>query len=313
MIRRLLLLSYCLLLLLPACQPEPGDGKLTVVFPLETSELAGGQLLRVTITLMDNDGQPVEGAVVQAELRAPDGSVFTTIPCADTGQGRYLADYVTLPLRGAGGTWRVTGQATWGEDQQAHGERTFKGLASLSENLQQEYGFCVEIPRSYDCANRSLQHTAEHHEDGSGRVLINNHCHGSICLNVYWQHADLPADSAAAIAIARKQTASLQPNTGVILDHEELLDPNLVAEQTTFKGQPAWHVTGQVHGVRDAGGEAGFIRSGTIEWMILRCPNSPQDAARDWLWSVVIMTTRDSDTYRRDLRDTRDTFECPSK
>ncbi|MBU1878889.1 MAG: hypothetical protein KJ734_08060, partial [Chloroflexi bacterium] len=74
--RRLVaLLGCCLIVLFCACQPEPGDGKLTVIFPLETTELAGGRSLRVTITLMDNDDQPVEGAVVQAELRAPDGSV----------------------------------------------------------------------------------------------------------------------------------------------------------------------------------------------------------------------------------------------
>ena len=60
-----------LLFLAPACQ-SPGDGQLTVVYPLETTELAGGQLLRVTVTLADHpqgpegDGQPLEGATVQA-------------------------------------------------------------------------------------------------------------------------------------------------------------------------------------------------------------------------------------------------------
>ena len=60
---------YCgllILLLFPtlACQ-GPSDGQLAVVFPTESTELAGGQLLRVTVSLADHEGQPIEGATVQ--------------------------------------------------------------------------------------------------------------------------------------------------------------------------------------------------------------------------------------------------------
>ena len=114
--------------LLAAClgPAGPSDGKLTVTFPTQTTERAGGGSFRVTISLVDNDRQPVSGAAVQAELRAPSGSVFATLPCADTGGGRYLSDYVRLPLKGAQGVWRLTARATWGEGKQAQGEGAFR-------------------------------------------------------------------------------------------------------------------------------------------------------------------------------------------
>ncbi|MBU0492618.1 MAG: hypothetical protein KKA73_11500 [Chloroflexi bacterium] len=294
---RLLLCGLCLLLLLPACQPEPGDGKLTVVFPLETTELAGGQLLRVTITLMDNDGQPVEGAVVQAELRAPDGSVFTTIRCADTGQGRYLADYVTLSLRGAGGEWRVVARATWDDGKQAQAERTFKGLPSFSDEIQSEFGFWIEPPNALDCGYRYLRRYPMRYEDGSGWVIISNNCHGIVNMEIHWRRADFPADEAAAIAHAQYLADSAQS------DLTRIPDPGLVAEQMTFKGYDTWHVTGRWKSTRES---TGLIRKGPIEWMIFRCPNS------DWLWTLVILTSSEKVYMDASLRPAWKTFECPT-
>jgi hypothetical protein len=104
------------------------DGSLTVVYPTEAVDLVGGQSLRVTAYLVDRDGQPVEGATAQAELRSPNGAVFATLTCINQGRGRYLADYIHLPLRGAGGTWRVTVRATWnGGQAQAQATQTFTG------------------------------------------------------------------------------------------------------------------------------------------------------------------------------------------
>jgi len=295
---RLLLIGLCLLvlLLLPACQGPGGDGQLTIVFPLETTELAGERSLRVSLSLADNAGQPVEGATVQAELHAPNGDVFATLPCADKGQGRYLADYVQLPTRGAEGTWRVVARATWGDDQQAQAERTFKGLPSLSEELQREYGFWVNVPAPRGFGYSKLWHHAQRYDDGSGYVFIDNRGHGTVRLDVHWRRADLPADAAAACTYVRDLPLSAEA--------EHIRDPNLVAELTTFQGKSAsaghcvWLVTGRLlsgHGYTALGGD--------IEWLILRCPDSP------WLWTLVIHTS--NPTYVEHLRQTRETFECP--
>ena len=88
----------------PTQTPALQAGSLRVISPLETTTLYGGQALRASVYLVDHDGQPVEGALVQAELWSPGGDMFAAISCADKGQGRYLADLVELPLRGSGGT-----------------------------------------------------------------------------------------------------------------------------------------------------------------------------------------------------------------
>ena len=107
----------------PAAQtPVYLDDWLSVVFPLETTELTGGESLRMTALLVDQDGQPVKKAAVEAELWAPSGDLFITLPCADMGQGRYLADYVDLPMRGSEGAWRVVIRAAWDDVKRARAE-----------------------------------------------------------------------------------------------------------------------------------------------------------------------------------------------
>jgi len=288
---RLLLIGCCLALLLPACQPEPNDGKLTVVFPLETTELTGERSsLRVTLSLVDNKGQPVEGAAVQVQLVAPDGNTFATPPCAEAGPGRYQADYVQLPTRGAEGTWRVVARATWADGKQAHAERAFKGLPSLSEELQREYGFWVNVPGPRGFGYSKLWHHAQRYDDGSGYVFIDNRGHGTVRLDVHWRHADFPADAASACAYVRDLPLSA--------DAAHILDPKLAAEQTTFQEKSAWLVTGRTlsgHGYTALGGD--------IEWVVFQCPDS------DWLWTLVIHTSNPS--YVEHLRQTRETFQCP--
>ena len=300
LIRRLVLFGCFLILSFSACQQSPGDGRLTITYPLETTELAGERSLRVSLSLAGNDGQAVEGATVQAELHAPNGDVFATLPCADKGQGRYLADYVQLPARGAEGTWRVVARATWGDDQQAQAERTFKGLPSLSEELQREYGFWLQTPSVPGCGYNSLQHRAERLSDGSGYVLTYNACHGRINVDVHWQPAAFPADETAAIAHAQELTAVAQHEEHYLLN----LEPDLAAQRTTFHGQSAstghcvWLVTGRSKTSHSK------IRGGPVEWLIFDCPHS------DWLWTIVISTSNES-AYMDHLRTIRDTFECP--
>lgn len=292
MLRRLLLFGCFLVLLLPACQ-EPGAGRLTVVFPPENTELSGLQLLRVVLNLRDRDGQPVEGASVQAELRAPTGDVFATLDCTDKGQGRYLADdYVQLPLRGSQGTWRVVARATWGDGQQAQAERDFKGLPSLSEEIQNEFGFWIDVPKPKGYGYNRLWHYAQRNDDGSGYVFIDNPGHGSQRADTHWRHADWPANEAAARAYVRDLPLSAE--------RDLIPDPKLVAEQTTFQERPAWLVTGRTVS------NQGYNRppSRLIEWVIFQCPDSP------WLWTLAIHTK--NPTYVEHLRTTRETFECPA-
>jgi len=276
------------------------DGSLTMTFPLETTELVGGQSLRVTASLVDHNDQPVKGATVQAELQDPNGDAFVTVPCTDKGQGRYLSDYVRLPLQGTKGTWRVVARATWGDECQAQAEQTFKGLSSFSEELQSLYGFWIElsdlfpynVPHADDPRNKYWPY-----EDGGYVILANNFFRGGtynhfVMLDVHWRHADLPSDEAAAVACVR----SLAGPHGKTMD---IPTANLATERVTFRGWPAWRVNGHWESTLSNGNPP---PGGLVEWMVFLCPGS------NWLWTVVIATN--DAMYMDDLRTLRETFEC---
>jgi hypothetical protein len=272
-----------------------------MTFPLETTELVGGQSLRVTASLVDHNDRPVEGATVQAELQTPNGDVLATLPCADKGQGHYLSDYVRLPLRGTEGTWRVVVGATWGRDGQAQVEQTFKGLSSFNEELQSLYGFWIElsdlfpynVPHADDPRNKYWPY-----KDGGYVILANNFFRGGtynhfVMLDVHWRRADL-IDEAAAVAYVQ----NLAGPHGKTMD---IPATNLVTEPVSFRGWPAWRVNGHWESTPANGNPP---PGGLVEWMVFSCPGS------DWLWTVVI-ATNDEESSMDDLRTLRETFECP--
>jgi hypothetical protein len=277
---------------------------LNVTFPLESTELVGGQALRVTVSLVDHDGQPVEGATVRVELWMPSGQAIAMLPCADRGQGRYLADYVRLPLQGTDGIWHVAAQATLANGERVQGRGTFRGISSPSETYQDRYGFWIEPPRlfGYNLADYSFQGGGLHFEDwpyeDGGYVILDNYRYNKANatfadLDVHWRRASFPADEAAAIARVQNLADLYRQDPGT-----PRMD--LTAEQATFQDRPAWRVTGQWKALNATGPT---VRH-PAEWMIFRCPGS------DYLWTLAI--SADNAMYMNDLRAVRETFECPA-
>jgi hypothetical protein len=289
----------------PTLQPSPtpvhvsekSQGvSLSMIFPLEDSELDSGQVLRVTVLLTNDEGLPMEKAAVEAEVYSPDGNVFARQSLVDKGLGRYLADPLTLPERGASGGWHVVVTTVGDNGKQAQVERAFEVIPSYSEAYQIKYGFWIKVPDFFNCHGGDQWFTDKLYEDGSGYVHMNNHCHGSganiVWLDVRWQETAFPADEAATVAYVLTHHASFQQDH----DHPE---ENLRVEQGVFQGQPAWYVSGKWKNIVSNTPQAG----GPVEWVIFRCPDS------DWLWTLVIST--DSTQYMSGLRVLRETFECP--
>ncbi len=283
------------------------EGLLSIVSPLETARLSGGEDLRVALDLVDGDDVPVEGAEAQAELWTPSGELFASLPCKDAGRGRYLSDHVTLPLRGASGTWHVIGKASLPAGQQAEAERTFEADPSVSEMYRDRYGFWIEYPRIFALGTGfyNLSESGGLHfedwlnEDGSGYVILDNYRYDALgvtfaALEIHWRHAEYPADAATAIALARSLAESG-------LHHQDPDTPvtKLTAEATTYQGRPAWHVLGR-------GSEYYVSKAAAeypVEWLIFQCSGS------DWLWSLVLST--DKEDYMDHLWAVQQTFECP--
>jgi len=284
------------------------EGSLSIVSPLESTPVSGGQDIRISLRLVDHDGQPVEAAAVQAELWTPAGELLASLPCADRGDGRYLSDYVRLPLRGAGGTWHVVGSATWNEGQQADVEGTLQAAPSVSEMYQSQYGFWLEQPRIFGLGTGfyNLSQSGGLHfedgldEDGSGYAIFDNYRYdvagvSFAVLEIHWRRAEFPADGAAAMALAQSLA-----QTG--LHHQDAGTPltKLTAAKATFQGGPAWQVLGR--------GKEYYVSAAAAEYpvqcLIFNCPGSK------WLWSLVIAT--DHEPYVEPLRALQATFECPA-
>jgi hypothetical protein len=274
-------------------------------FPLETTELKGGQGLRVGVSLVGPDDEPIAGATVQAELWAPDGDHVASFTCADKGAGRYLADRVPLPLRGAGGTWRVVAGASWAQGGRAEVERTILVLPSLSDRYRELYGFWVEPPSVFglNLAMYNLHSGGLHFEDhlradGSGRVVLDNYRYtatGSTFadLNVYWEDARFPENEAGALAHVE----------GLGRLYRQAVDSPVTvmgAELRTFQDRSAWRLTGEWRTPDRPRAGAGH----PVEWTVFRCPHS------DWLWTLVIYADRQD--HMDDLRAAQATFECPT-
>jgi hypothetical protein len=314
------LVFFVLVLLMSSCRgaPEPlaatavssawpQEASLSITAPLESTQVSGGVSVRIALQLLDHRGVALQGAAVQAELWSPRRELFASLTCADQGGGRYLSEYARLPLRGAGGTWRVIGKAVWAEDRTTKVESTFQASPSISETYRDRYGFWIEYPRVfglgtgfYNLADSGGLHFEDWvRQDGSGYVILDNYRYGAIgvafaALEVHWRQATFPTDGAGAIALA----LSLAKDG---LHHQDPTTPlaAATAKRTEFQGRYAWEVVAEGTEAYVARAGAGYV----VEWLTFRCPGS------GWLWSLVLST--DHEPWMDHLRVMRESFECP--
>ena len=229
--------------------------------------------------------------MVQAELWTPGGELYASLPCIDNNNGHYLAEYVRLPFRGAGGPWNIVGKATWDDDQQAEQEGTFQANPSISEMYQNRYGFWIEQPHIFGLGtgfynlsqSGGLHFEDQLYQDGSGYVELDNYRYDAIgvtfaALEIYWRDAEYPADTASAIAYAQSLVGSGLP-------HQDPGAPlmELTAKQVTFQDRSTWQVTGRTKEFYVSEAAAEY----PVEWLMFTCPGS------DWLWTLVISTDRE--------------------
>jgi hypothetical protein len=282
-------------------------GQLHLISPREDTRVLGGGDIVVALQLVDQEGRPIEGATVHGELWTPGGELLASFACADKGRGQYVGPGVTLPLRGAAGTWRVLGTAIWGDSVVAEVQGAFVAEPSISQLYQDRYGFWIEYPRLFGLGTGfyNLSATGGLHfedkllEDGSGFVILDNYRYQAIgvtfaALEVHWQCVEYPADQEAAVAFAQRLA-----RTGLHHQNPDTPVGELTAAPTVFQGRPAWQVsgTGSEYYVSEA------AAAYPIEWLIFSCPDS------DWLWSLAIHA--DNESFMDSLRSVRESFVCP--
>jgi hypothetical protein len=269
--------------------------------------MSGGQDLRISLTLQDENGYPLDNANVHADLISPDGVVYKRLPCDNLGGGRYLAEIIQLPLHEAGGDWRVFAQASWEGDGLVETEHTFPVRPSISESYHEKYGFWLEPPTLFGFGTGffSLHQGGGLHfedwefEDGGGFVILDNYKYEStgvtfLTLEVHWLPVYYPIDSSAAISLTHRVSETgfhHQDNKSGLME--------LTAEPIKFQESPTWRVTGQYR-------EAYTAKSSSpipFEITIFQCPGA------NLTWSLVI--TSDTQRHMGYLRSKGATFVCP--
>lgn len=276
---------------------------LTIVFPGASTEIAGGQSFRLTLILQDEDGEPVEGALVEAELWSPDGEQYRTLSCSDAKAGRYLANSTALPLRNSQGQWRIIGRAMLGNGVIGEAEGEFIGLRSYSERLQQDFGFWLDLTDlfPYNIANAEDPLLKTYSYGNGGYVILANNLttgqinNSFVILDVHWRELAFPGDAAAAA----DYVLNLAGPHRISLD---LSPADLAVEPGSLLGSQSW----QVIGWWNPGNALGNPRPpAPLDWRIFQCPGSAT------VWTILVTTNEIE--YLDDLRSIRDSFECPSE
>jgi hypothetical protein len=305
--------AICVLLavIMAACSgaaAEPSRvARLSITSPQQNTHISGGGDLRIALSLVDQDDRPLEGASVRVELHDPGGNLHGSMLCADRGGGSYVAETITLPLRGSQGTWRIKAHAATPDGLSTGAEGSFNANPSISEIYQDRYDFWVEYPRIFGLGTGfSNLHSAGglHFEDwliadGNGLVILDNYRYGTVgvtfaTLEVHWLDQRYPVNEQNAISVA-------QESAEAGLHHQEPEAPltAMSAQASGFQGRPAWLVSGE--------GSEFYVSEAAsaypIEWLIFECPGS------DWLWSLVIAA--DEVEYMDHLRTVRSSFACP--
>jgi hypothetical protein len=279
-------------------------GSIEQVYPLPYSELIGGQELRVTLSISDPDGNPIEGFNVRVELWSPAEELYAVLECIDQGGGRCLTDPVTLPLRDGAGTWSILTRVELADGISLVNTGPFQVLRSFSEGLEEDYGFWLDTSSplfAYAGPPFADPKLKFHPYDEGGYVILSNsRINGGVeefvMLDVHWHPTENPQDNDAALA----HIQDLAGPHGMTVDYLDL-----AVEETVFQGAPTWRVFGYwkepiIPGVNRLG-ETTY----PAEWLIFPCPGS------EYTWTILITARNSGDLPG--LRDIARTFECPGQ
>ena len=284
----------------PVLPSSPNQELINLVYPLPSSELIGGQRLRVTLTITDSNGTGVEGANTQVEIWSPEDVLNSTIEPKDQGGGRYLTDPTNLPMRNASGIWTIQASAELEDEQTLQTTGTFKARPSFSEGLKENFGFWLDLSSplfAYTGPPFAVPELKFHpYEDKGGYVILTNaNASRSLAIiDIHWRPDSYPPDQKTALAYV----GQLAGPHAMTVQYS-----NLEAGEIRFLDAPAWQITGQWEEPQTAGINQPKANNYPVSWIIFPCPDS------EYTWTLLI-TSRDPGNMP-DLRSILDTFQCP--
>jgi len=200
-IRRHLLISSLVVIYLAAatgCQPEtqtavPPQADLTVsiLYPLQSTEIEMGHSLKSIVKVSDPQGEPVENARVTLALTDPAGQRITDFPAVFGDGDVYRADGWAVPHKLQEGNWTLTVEAQT-EAHRGMATTAFRIKNSTSEMLLHKYGFWVDAPtlRGINPGLFKEQGDAQNGVIIWGGQILTQHIFPENWLEVQWRTGD---------------------------------------------------------------------------------------------------------------------------
>ncbi|HET9910277.1 MAG TPA: hypothetical protein VFQ13_00235 [Anaerolineales bacterium] len=140
------------LVLFTACTPQPPtalpqaeDLTVSMLYPVQTTEVEMGKALKSIIRVTDERGNIVKDAQVTLSFSNPDGEQVASIP-ANFGDGDvYRSEAWPIPHKMQDGNWTIRVEAKT-DTHQGTMTTTFRVKNSISETLLYKYGFWSDAP-----------------------------------------------------------------------------------------------------------------------------------------------------------------------
>ena len=181
----------------PTAVPLAEDLTVSILYPIETSEVEMGQDIKGIVEVVDHQRKPVENATVTLSFKDPAGQLITSLPAMFGNGDVYRTDRWTIPHRLQEGNWTLTVEAKT-DAHEVKFTSTFHVKNSTSEMLLYKYGFWVDSPALMGI----VPTLAKEQGDAQNGVIIwggaipSQHIFPESWLEVHWREGEFKLQTA---------------------------------------------------------------------------------------------------------------------
>jgi hypothetical protein len=238
---------------LPSPTPPP-NLTLQVLYPVEDSHIAAGEILRFTLLVTDRLGAAADDAAVRLSLQDQAGAEQASLDLSPGGQGVFRSPAWIVPEGASAGMWTAEFDASLGAARAQTWSRVHVD-PSLSWILQDKYGFWIDPPVLRGIVPSLVAERGDA-RDGMirwGGSLPAAHVLPSAWVDVQWRAGDYDLETAgSALRFLLEEIGDLGFSRV-----RSLGEP----QPTEFKGWDGWTVPAQ-----------GQLRYEEVEWLIFYVP-----------------------------------------
>lgn len=184
----------------PTVLPQAEVLTVSMLYPVQTTEVEMGKSLKSIIRVTDEQGNIVKDAQVTLSFNDPEGEQVASIP-ANFGEGDvYRSDAWTVPHKMQAGNWTIVVEAKSGAH---HGTTAtaFHVKNSISETLLYQYGFWVDAPTLRGIVPSLFKESGDA-QNGViiwGGTILTQHIFPENWLEIHWRAGDFKLGTAEEV------------------------------------------------------------------------------------------------------------------